>query len=71
MANYILKSSVLRLVYDDGMTADNKPKRHSKSYIHIDPTSSADAMYQVAVQLGSLSAKELLSAEKQEVDEII
>ena len=71
MASYQLRSASFRLVYDDGMTEDGKPKRHTKSYTGIDSSLPADQLFQAAVTISSLSAKELLAAQKQEMEEII
>lgn len=70
MATYNLRNAVLRMVYDDGLTLDGKPKRKSKTYSSINYSATANQMLQAAVALSGLSSKPLLQVEKQEVNEI-
>ncbi|MFC4356225.1 DUF1659 domain-containing protein [Chryseomicrobium palamuruense] len=70
MAAYNFKSAVLRLVYDDGLTIDGKPKRKVKTYSGMLESATADQMVQAADAFSSLSSKALIGAEKQQISDI-
>lgn len=70
MAEFTLKNAGLRLVYDDGLTLDGKPKRKSKTYNGIANDATAEQVLQAVMALSGLSSKSLIEAEKQIVNDI-
>lgn len=58
-----LAKKSLRLLFDDGLTADGKPKTKAKSFSNINPQADDSALYTVASQIGSLSNPSLVQIE--------
>ncbi|TMU84268.1 DUF1659 domain-containing protein [Bacillus sp. BHET2] len=64
MATADLKSTRIRLAYNDGLDEKGKPKFAYKSYSYINPLATADEVNSAALSLESLSSKGLSNVEK-------
>ncbi|MGF2618082.1 DUF1659 domain-containing protein [Rossellomorea vietnamensis] len=64
MATSDLKSIKLRMVYDNGVDENGKPKYSNKTYANINYTSTPDEILQAAQALAGLSSRPLLLVEK-------
>ncbi|MEH7486851.1 DUF1659 domain-containing protein [Priestia megaterium] len=64
MAEKIQHSSQLRLVLEQGIKEDGKPDLKTKSYMNIQPGSSADALITASEPLPACSHCRLLKSTK-------
>ncbi|WP_409253863.1 DUF1659 domain-containing protein [Bacillus sp. SCS-153A] len=64
MATADLKSIKLKMVFDDGVDAEGKPKYANKTYSNINFASTPDEIRQAADALAGLSARPLILLEK-------
>ncbi|RIW34274.1 DUF1659 domain-containing protein [Bacillus salacetis] len=64
MATSDLKSIKLRMVFDNGMDENGKPKYSNKTYSNINNASTPDEIHQAAQALAGLSSKPLMNIEK-------
>jgi hypothetical protein len=64
MATSDLKSIKLRMVFDNGMDENGKPKYSNKTYANINYSSTPDDIHQAAQALAGLSSKPLVNIEK-------
>ncbi|WP_113930598.1 DUF1659 domain-containing protein [Bacillus sp. P14.5] len=64
MATSDLKSIKLRMVFDNGVDENGKPKYSNKTYANINYTSTPDEILQAAQALAGLSSRPLLLVEK-------
>lgn len=65
-----LAKKSLRLLLNNGMTEDGKIRTKSKSYSNVNHQAGDDALYTVAQEIGSLSAKELVEVETVETNKL-
>ncbi|USL40648.1 DUF1659 domain-containing protein [Priestia megaterium] len=66
MAEKIQHSSQLRLVLEQGIKEDGKPDLKTKSYMDIQPGSSADALITASETIASLQSLPLV-----EINEVV
>ena len=64
MATADLKSTRIRLAYNDGQDENGKAKFVYKSYSYINALASADDMNSASLSIASLSSKPLFNIEK-------
>ncbi|TYS89343.1 DUF1659 domain-containing protein [Rossellomorea aquimaris] len=70
MATADLKSTRIRLAYNDGLDEKGNPKIAYKSYSYINALATADEMNSAALSVASLSSKGLNNIEKVETFDI-
>ncbi|MBN8193986.1 DUF1659 domain-containing protein [Bacillus sp. NTK074B] len=64
MATADLKSTRIRLAFNDGLDEKGKPKFAYKSYNYINALATPDDMNSAALSIASLSSKVLFNVEK-------
>ncbi|MCJ8010101.1 DUF1659 domain-containing protein [Lederbergia wuyishanensis] len=70
MAQGILKSSSLKVVFDYGVDEHNKPIFKTKTFNRIRRNSTADELYSAATAIGSLSKEPIWAIERNDSYEI-
>ncbi|RIW28766.1 DUF1659 domain-containing protein [Bacillus salacetis] len=64
MATADLKSIKLRMVFDEGVDQEGRPKYSNKTYSNINNASTPDEILQAGEALAGLSAKPLVLLER-------
>lgn len=70
MANIQLMDSQLRLVFQNGVDEEGKPKLKNKNFNNVDTNTTADQLYSVAQAIASLQAKPLVAIERNDSQQI-
>jgi len=70
LAQGVLKSSSLKIVFDYGMDENNKPIFKTKTFNRIRLNSTADELYNTAIAIGSVSKESIWAIERNDRHEI-
>ncbi|MCR2821736.1 DUF1659 domain-containing protein [Lederbergia panacisoli] len=70
MAQGMLRSSNLKIVFDYGMDENNKPIFKTKTFNRIRLDSTPDELYNTAIAIGSVSKEPIWAIERNDSHEI-
>ncbi|WP_243291685.1 DUF1659 domain-containing protein [Bacillus sp. FJAT-47783] len=70
MAMTQLMDTQLRLVFQNGVDEEGKPKLKNKNFNNVDTTATADQLYAAAQAIASLQKKPLVAIERNDSQQI-